>query len=514
MLSWIRGRRSDHLLDDKDGASILLDELAGKDPIPALELVSSYLDAVKTAENLKPGRAFEIVDLLDRTGRPLERRLNQALVAEGQRLTRFQQARLWTTVYAYWTQITEGYRFCLAKYEVGAVGAGALKPQLPRITCRAMRACTGQLKCTLLRYGPVEPRVWQDLGGMYLLAESLRFAQSTLGVYRGAKGESSPERELLRALMLAVSSPDALLPAQIEIAERVSAQLADRFRMAPRPARGVHYIFELSGERPPGRLPANSRLTASMRGFGAGEAAAEVEQIMRSIDRNQALPPDLALGGDYDPALVQTTLRHLLRYWAPTLPQRKERRRRHVERVSVVHDYEEVVANVGGLFFESPFVSNEEEWVVENESEGGFGAFVSQPNGAWLKVGSLIGIRREDGVSWGAAIVRRVTLDDNGNRHIGIELLARGGAAVTILAASMSAKDSRIAPEGELCILLPSAAVQTGEATLLMRPGLFSPARSLVMRAYDRQYLLVPVGLTRSSDEFDLGRYRILKQLA
>jgi hypothetical protein len=55
--------------------------------------------------------------------------------------------------------------------------------------------------------------------------------------------------------------------------------------------------------------------------------------------------------------------------------------------------------------------------------------------------------------------------------------------------------------------------VQSGEATLLMRPGLFSPARNLVMRAYDRQYLLVPFRLARSADEFDLGRYRILKQL-
>jgi cyclic-di-GMP-binding protein len=178
-----------------------------------------------------------------------------------------------------------------------------------------------------------------------------------------------------------------------------------------------------------------------------------------------------------------------------------------------VHDYEEVVANVGGLFFESPFVSNEEEWGVENESDGGFGAVVSQPNGAWLKVGSLIGIRREDGVSWGAAIVRRVTLDENGNRYAGIEILARGGAAVTILAASTNAKDSRIPPDGELCILLPSATVHTGEETLLMRPGLFSPARALVMRAYDHQYLLVPAGLMRSGDEFDLGRYRILRQL-
>jgi len=514
MLDWIRRGRSDHPLDDKDAPTVLLEELKGKEPIVALEHLSSYLDAVKTADNLKPGRALEIVDLLDRTGRAAQRRLNQAFLDEAQRLTRFQQARLWSTVYAYWTQIAEGYRFCLAKYEVGAVGAAALTPQLARIICRAMRACAGQLKWSLLRYGPVEGRVWHDLGALYLLAETLQLARSTLGVYRGAKGESSPERELLRALMLAVSAPDGLLPQQIEMAERVIAGLAGSFRIASRPSKAVHYIFQVSGEHPPGRLPANARLTRGMRFFGPGDASLQLEQSIQLTQTNQQLPEDFALGRNYDSGLVEVTLRHLLRYWGAKPPERKQRRRRHVERVSVVHDYEEVVANVGGLFFESPFVSNEEEWVIENESEGGFGALISQPNGGWLKVGSLIGIRREDGVTWGAAIVRRVTLDDSGNRHTGIEILAHGGAAVTILAASPGAKDSPIPPEGELCILLPSAAVQTGEATLLMRAGQFSPARGLVMRAYDRQYLLVPIGLTRSGEEFDVGRYRILKQLA
>ena len=514
MLSWIKGGKSDHPLDDKDASGTLLEELSGKDPVPALEQISAHLDAVKTAENLKPGRAYEIVDLLDRTGRPLQRRLNQEFVAEGQRLTKFQEARLWGTLYTNWTQLAEGYRFCLAKYEVGAVGAAALKPHLRRITCRALRACAGQIKWTLLRYGPVEPRVWHNLGGLYLLAESQQFAQLNLHVYRGAKGESSPEREFLHALMLAVSSPDGLLPAQIDIADRVIAQLASNFRIASRPAKGIHYVFDVLGERPPGRLPTNPMLVPSTRCFGPGQTATKVEEILAFVERHKVLPPDLALGGDYDPALVGTTLRHLQRYWAPMLPERKGRRRRQMERVTVVHEYEEVVANVGGLFLESPFVSNDEEWVVENESEGGFGAFVPQPNGAWLKIGNLIGIRREDGVSWGAGIVRRVTTDEKGNRYVGIQLLARGGAAVTILSASMSSKDSPISPEGELCVLLPSATVRSGEVSLLMRAGLFSPSRNLIMHAYDREYLLFPLGAAERSEEFDVGRYRILEQLA
>ena len=146
MLSWIKGGRSDHPLDDKDAPGILLEELSGRDPIPALEQLSSHPDAIKTAESLRPGRAWEIVDLLDRTGRPVQRRLTQEFMADAQQRTKFQQARLWNAVSTYWTQLAEGYRFCLSKYEIGAVDAAVLKPHLPRITCRTMRACAGQLK--------------------------------------------------------------------------------------------------------------------------------------------------------------------------------------------------------------------------------------------------------------------------------------------------------------------------------------------------------------------------------
>ncbi len=110
MLRWIKSGKSDHPLDAK-AVDTLMQELDSKDAVPALEQISAYLDAVKTADNLKPGRALEIVDLLDRTARPLQRRLTQDYIAETHRLTKFQKARLWASVHNYATQLTEGYRF-------------------------------------------------------------------------------------------------------------------------------------------------------------------------------------------------------------------------------------------------------------------------------------------------------------------------------------------------------------------------------------------------------------------
>ena len=116
MLRWIRGTPSDHPLEHKDDARQLLSDLPDKGPFRALEELSSFLDAVKTADKLKPIRVFEIVELIDRTARPFLRKLNHEFVMAGSPLTRFQQHRIWSSAHTFLTQLGEGYRFCLAKY--------------------------------------------------------------------------------------------------------------------------------------------------------------------------------------------------------------------------------------------------------------------------------------------------------------------------------------------------------------------------------------------------------------
>lgn len=510
MLSWIKGGTSNHPLDSKDAKVSLQADLARMSPVTALDQLGVYLNELKTAENLRPKHALEIIDLIDRLGGPLERKLIRDYLAQRERLTKFHENRVWTAVHAYSRELADVYRLCVAQYQVGAVGAAVLKPRLPQITCRALRACATQLKWMLLRYGPVEQRLWQEIGGLYRLSESLGFAQVNCNVY--PQIGSTPQREFLRATLLAVSSPDGLTPLQIEIAERVIEEVAHGFRVSQRPSSGISYVVDLSGAHPPGRFSTSLKLTQDTRCFGPADAAAEIERAVQFMDQHRAPPPDLAIGEDFDVGTVHATLTHLLRYWSAVLPERRDRRRRHTERVSVVHEFEEVVSAVGGLFLESPYTTNEEEWVIENESESGFGAFVQNPQGAWLEVGTLIGIRREEGAAWSAGIVRRVSMDEKGSRYVGIQILAQGGTAVTILAASLSAKGSSISAHGELCVLLPSSTVQTGEAVLLMRPQLFSHSRSLLMSVYDRRYSLSPLGMVEQSAEFDLGRYRIVEQ--
>ena len=59
-----------------------------------------------------------------------------------------------------------------------------------------------QLKWSALRYGPVDDRVWGELGRIYLFAESKRLTTLPVEIYPGAHGQGTVQQEFLKALML------------------------------------------------------------------------------------------------------------------------------------------------------------------------------------------------------------------------------------------------------------------------------------------------------------------------
>ena len=210
MLRLIANQLSDHPLDSSGARLTLLRDFATIAPLAVLNEISGYLDAIKTADNLKPKRALGIIDFLDSTAAPIQRRLTDEYLLAGPRVTRFHQSRLSTAVELYWAQLSESYRFCVAKYQMGAAGTSCLKAEMPKMISRTLRACSAQATWAYLRRVPVAQRLWREMGNVYQLAESMGLAKSA--------GDCTIEREFCSGLMLAVSAPDALTTRQIQIA--------------------------------------------------------------------------------------------------------------------------------------------------------------------------------------------------------------------------------------------------------------------------------------------------------
>ena len=513
MLGWNKNK-SDHPMADDKSAREFLAELPAGDSFKLLEELSFWLDRTRASEELKPQRIFEIVDQLDAAGKNDHRKLAQEYLSAGNRRPRFQEQRIWSAQVEFWRQLGAAYEFCLEKTLPGVSGAGALKPLAPTLTCRAMRALTLELKWLLIRYGPVDPTLWGRLGALYARAESGGYAVKPCIVYPGVWGESTVQRDYLRPLMLVMSATDCLLPRQLEVAERIVAQFSEHFVLQDRLAKGCHYHVDLNVARAPARLVAPVRAAPTVRYFGAGTAPDVARKIISTIAETGAYPSDLNLGGNYEPSLVAEVLHHLARYWAPIPPVRTDERRGSVARIHVVHGFDDIMAIIAGESTDLSFGDSIETWTVENESEGGYGALIARSKGDWLRVGALLGIKREDGAAWGVGIVRRLTSGSEQQPYVGIQTLAKGGARVKLYPAGPS---PATVSSGEDAVLLPSsksASTGTGELNLLMRIGTFSPRQSLQMHAYEREYLLVPKELLEGGHDFDMATFRVMRRAA
>ena len=509
MLKWIKGSTSEHPLADEKAARQFIADLPQLDPFKSLEELCYGLDTLGSATDLKLPRILEIVDLIDQAAKPHQRKLSQDYLNGIARLQKFQEVRIWNGVISFWKQLADSYRLCLTRFQAGAGGWGGLKAQMPMVVARTLRALTLQLKWELLRYGPVEPRVWAELGQLYAHAEEKGFAATPVVVYPGKFGESTVQREFLKGLMLGISSTDSLLPARLEIAERVVAQFSEFFVINRQPAKGCHYFFDLSNGNGPARVMSRLQMTPGLRFFGPGSAAQELHKLIATVEADGAVPSGINLGGTFDSEVVLEALRHLARYWAPNPPARAEERRACISRMNVVHNFDEIVATISGETRDLSFDSTVEIWTVENESEGGYGALMPQATSDWLRLGTLLGVRQEEGASWGVGIVRRMSAYDHKQRYVGIQILTKGASVVKL--APLNARGDA---ELESALLLPSNAHVTNgaaEMNLLLRPGAFSMNKSMQMRAYERTYLLVPRKLMEGGHDFDMARFRVMQ---
>ena len=496
---------------DEKSAKEFLAELPGQDPYKMLEEVAFWLDATRSAEGLKPLRSFEIVDQLDSAGKAHQRKLSQEYLAGGVRLQKFQEQRIWSTVVEFWRELGAAYEFCLAQTLPGVSGSGALKPLAPTLAARALRALALELKWALLRYGPIDPTLWGRLSAVYSQAEAGGFALKVCSVYPGPHSDSTVQREFLKALMLSISATDSLLPRKLEIAERIVAQFSDGFVLQREPVQGCHYHVDLQAARAPTRMVAKVTPAPSVRYFGPGQAAERVESLIAGVAERGVVPADVNLGGSYEASMVLEVARHMARYWAAVPPTRREERRRSVARIHVVHNFDDVLGIISGESRDLDFQQNIETWTVENESESGFGALIPDAVSDWLRVGTLLGIKLEDGNASGVGIVRRLTNHASQHRYVGIQTLAKGGARVKLFPVG----GKGVSEGGDDAVLLPSSAADstgTGELHLLMRMGSFSPRQSFNMRAYEREYLLVPKALLEGGQDFDMAKFRVVQR--
>ena len=466
MLKIFGAARPDHPMADPRAARRILDELPASDPKAAEEL-AHWHESVAAAEGFKPEQRFQLLALIDDAAQPRLRNLARDYLVAGRRSS-FQEAQMWGRIHDYWRNAGHAFAHCI---ESVLKGGDIGKTALALLVLRALRSLAQQIKWLHLRYGPVDPAVWSLFNRVYAFAE--------------VRGITQARVEFLKAAMFSASSPSSLLPAEMELAERLIGELAPRFAIANTPARELPYWIDLGRAMAPVRTARPPAHSVGLRWFGPGGAAAQLESMASSTHR----------GGGDEAAMALEVMRHLTLCWAPEAPERRHPRHNVKTRLTVAHGFDGVLEALGGrevLDFDMPAA---ESWIVENVSAGGFGALVPQMKNDWLRVGTLLALQPDGGDNWVVGMVRRVARVSQQEARVGIQTLSKAPAVWTFDLRGIGQQSGILLQEG-------------AEPSIVLPAGVYTRGSNLEAERGGRQHVFLPQGIAQRGQDYEIVRFR------
>ena len=504
MLKIFAGSKHDHPMADLREARRLVGELPSGDPIKALEELAHWFDSIRS-EPFAPAHRAHLALLLDEAGQSAARRLGREYVA-AQRISKVQEIRWWNALNGFWRASAQTFVDLLKSFEAGEKGADALKSSVGLLAVRALRALATQMKWLYIRYGPLEQSVWGMAGGVLGLAEWRKVARAPVQVYAGIAGDSTPEQEYLRMVLLSVSSPDSLLPTEIDIADRLIAALVPGLVVTAIPQAESTYWVDIAAGSPPLRHARPPENATTVRYISTAPAAEKAASHYESVVRSRAIPAELGLGDAYELGSVAEVLAHLGSNWSAQPPARRHERHRVKARLTVAPGFD------GALDMLQPSASlaftgeGTESWIVENVSAGGFGATITQAPRDWVRIDGLVALQPEGGTNWVLGVIRRITREQVNQTGIGIQTIARAPTPVEmrVQAGNVLGLDS------EIGILAAPLRPGDRDARLLTRAGVHVPGQSLVLESDGRLYVLTPHSVADRGADYELLDCRVM----
>lgn len=499
--------KPDHPLADSKELQRTLAALPIDNAFKALDEVTGWLESLRNSTSFPEDMLFDTVKQLEEAALPHVRRLTRDYL-QAPRLSRTEENRMWNMVHAFWSLAVANYERCLERASEAPQTriVQRLQDALPLLSIRLIASLFAVMKWKQFRYLPCEGALWHSMGRAYLLAEAGKYSEKALMRYPNGGSSTSVAREYLKALVFHASSMETLLPLEIELSEKLITHLLPGFVFTAHGIEDSFYWVNPARAEPPVRLARMPARAPFLRFFRPGNALAEADTLRREIERGSNFPGHIDLGGHYPTQALLTVLRHLCSYWNQIPPQRRHERHYVKHRVSLVNG----LSNVAQVFLPlsqqptSPLAM--ESWVVENVSQGGFAASITQFRADWLKIGVLVALQPDGGENWLIGIVRRLYRHGETGARAGIEILSRRADLVEL---KQSAPHPPVTHSLSLVLWLRDKN-DSGECRLITPPSSFDLRRDFEFSSEGQHHHLTPIALVEHTPDYEIARYRLL----
>ncbi len=511
MLSWF-GRSEQRTKPTFRSARDVVSDVSELNSLEGLATVTDALTSLTANPKMLLQDRFDEIHLLDSAGQPRLVDLIKEYLATA-RHKKARESELWGGAYRYLQELYQAYLFCLQRYEADPLGSMRFKLTLPIALGRALRALRLRLKWALLRYTIPEQRIWVEMAGLYTFALENGVAENEVPLYPGRP--ITVREEFVKGLMVAASSNDTLQPPELDLATRLVDHFAKHFVIAEAPFEGCTHWIDMHNPGPPVRTSRAPPEGASARYIGAGQALGELAAVEAQFAYSGAMPPELVYYDDQDDQVLLKVIKHLALDWAGKTQARKDERRKVTSRVTVVPGLPEIFRALDFAVNDSLDFTDQptaESWIVEDASEGGYGAVIPSVAGDWVEVGSLIGIEGASIRDWGIGVIRRVNRLDGNQQRVGVQRLGSGAQLVTLEQKSprADAKSTERAVS-EPAVLITRDPESQEQVELIVRSGMFTNLERTEMLLDDRKFRLKPTKIVERSARAERVSFQVLE---
>lgn len=493
-------------MSDVAEARKLLADLPQNDPLKALDEITCWLVSVKDTPGFRPERRLGVIMLLDEAGQPFHAELLRQYLA-APRLHDSKGLHMWQGAHGFMRALAEAYAMCADEYQQAEKKSLSHKEQMPVVCVRLLRAVAEQMKLDMMRYLDVAQSAWDQLYSHYNFAEANQFADTMVRAYPSQVINTCPKNELLRAVILFISSPATQSPEQIEASYHISARMVNHFGFKQSPDPDCPYFINLSKPAAPVLVADNIQPTQAMRFVGAAKVLPEMEGMAHQNER-EATGQSHHFGNGFTPGGKAAVLNHLRMYWGRERPRRQQERKGISVSIEVVHGFT-TISQLAAHFEQDRMVGLSEKdtarlkerskislideeidyaretWDILNMSVGGIGGIVPKTTGAWVKIGVLCGLKAKNSNYWWVGMIRRLHIDPQGKVYAGIKILTKKPMLARL---RILGKDAERIPHWEnstgaftydyqSAILLPDAQNSYDNATMLLESGDYAAGR-------------------------------------
>ena len=459
------GTKPTHPLTNLDAITRWMETLPLGDSLKAVEALTHQIKEYGDQKIAVSKERVAVLSALDQAAQDLLDILRQQYL-QNPRMSREVESRLWNTVNLYYQEILRAYHSHIMEY-IGNPSGSKIAPSIPLLTARTLNYFGLDAKWSYYRYTQANSKLWKRMHNLYHFAEYEEFETRSLKLYADAPVETSITQLYLESLMLETLSTGSLTPRQIYLIERWLPMLMRGIVVEQeyKPERHVFYVNleENHGARRVRRVDPSETL----RYWDVYGLKVKLDDLRNQLSAG-AVPAKLGLTEDCKLPACLEMLERITYFWSPTGFKRKQRafvRKDTMKAIEVVRGLGDICMNVradnvqaqrtqqgetsDGLSYAEMvdvhlygFVTQRtqkrvgqekedkiehviahERWVMENESEGGYGAHINDQVDDWVRLGKLVGLKAEKKGYWNIGVIRRLRRTQPNQQYVGIEVI-------------------------------------------------------------------------------------------